>query len=165
MGWGDAGSELFVNLFRVVFCLGRENCGHSAGVRLPSWFFAQRSPPPSFFFSCGRGGGECVTLWPTRCWGPLLLCVRACLRVVGAGTGHRPPPSPEHTRPKQVKEMTTGVFTWPSPQLRHNPHSDFASEGGCLRRAGGECHRETVHRVLKMARTHPFINVTLSPIS
>ncbi|RNC35486.1 hypothetical protein TcCL_Unassigned01622 [Trypanosoma cruzi] len=31
-------------------------------------------------------------------------------------------------------------------------------------RAGGECHRETVHRVPKMACTHALISVTLSPI-
>ncbi|KAF8303156.1 hypothetical protein TcYC6_0042600 [Trypanosoma cruzi] len=31
--------------------------------------------------------------------------------------------------------------------------------------AGGECHRETVHRVPKLARTHALINVTLLPIS
>ncbi|RNC36822.1 hypothetical protein TcCL_Unassigned00187 [Trypanosoma cruzi] len=29
----------------------------------------------------------------------------------------------------------------------------------------GECHRETVHRVPKMASTHALINVTLSPVS
>ncbi|RNC55769.1 hypothetical protein TcCL_ESM06707 [Trypanosoma cruzi] len=29
----------------------------------------------------------------------------------------------------------------------------------------GECHRETVRRVSKMARTHALMNVTLSPIS
>ncbi|RNC45025.1 hypothetical protein TcCL_NonESM05257 [Trypanosoma cruzi] len=42
-------------------------------------------------------------------------------------------------------------------------HSDFASAGGSLRRAG-ECRRGTAHRVPKAARTLPFINVPLLPI-
>ncbi|RNC58751.1 hypothetical protein TcCL_ESM03581 [Trypanosoma cruzi] len=47
---------------------------------------------------------------------------------------------------------------------RPSPHSNFASEGDSLLRAGGESRRGTAHCMPKVAHTHPFINVALLPI-
>ncbi|RNC35682.1 hypothetical protein TcCL_Unassigned01428 [Trypanosoma cruzi] len=81
-GMGDAGSGFLVNLFWFFSRLGEQTvstpwvCVFLLGF-LPNGH--HRLP----FSSLVRGGGQCVTVWLKRCWGPLLLCV--CVHACGLG--------------------------------------------------------------------------------